>query len=523
MVTDFHLVVHNILSILSIVSALGMGLFTVFNAPRNQANTAYLLLCLTLAFFLLYHVVGVNIVDPNLSRWILMLNVTLIFIGIFDIHAIIAMVGEEIKKRWFIMSLYAGGILYVAFFVIFPDMFLLQSVPKMYFTNYYSPGILNWTRLAILFGIFVPYILYKLYSAYSKSTIVEEKNRYKYFILINLIGYGVGFIPNFLVYDIQIDPLWGMTIGVFATIPFVIVGMRYGLFNIKVVAKSAFWFSVMIAAIGGLVTIFNYVSNLIAATLPGFPMWTTSLTTAVVVATASVFIWRRLRQSDLLKYEFITTVTHKFRTPLTHIKWASDSLGSTVLTDDQREQIEYIRTANTKLVSLTNLLVGVSETESSEYSYRMEKGDISNIAEEVISSVGKQVDFDQNRFVKNLPKGMNVLCDTMRIKFIIQVFLENAMHYSQKEGTITVSAYNKDGDVVFSVKDSGIGLTKEELSLMFSKFYRGGKAKLADTEGMGIGLFTAKEIITRHKGKIWVESAGQDMGSTFSFSLPAVG
>jgi two-component system phosphate regulon sensor histidine kinase PhoR len=236
----------------------------------------------------------------------------------------------------------------------------------------------------------------------------------------------------------------------------------------------------------------------------------------------SVFVWRKLRESDLLKYEFITTVTHKFRTPLTHIKWASENLFTTHPTAEQDEQLQYIKTANTKLVELTNLLVGVSEAERSEFDYRMEKCDIAVAVEEVIVSIDEQIKSVQAKVEKDLEKGVYASCDVMRIKFIIQTFIENAIHYMPKGGNVHVSVKNENGTIVCRVKDEGIGIAKEEVPMLFTKFYRGDEARRVDTEGMGIGLFIAKQIINHHHGKIWVESEGLGRGSTFGFSLSAV-
>ena len=121
---------------------------------------------------------------------------------------------------------------------------------------------------------------------------------------------------------------------------------------------------------------------------------------------------------------------------------------------------------------------------------------------------------------KNINPDLITLYDETRIKFVIQIFIENAIHYTKERGTIDINLYKKDNDIIFSVHDTGIGMDKNGLSMVFSKFYRASEARAIDTEGIGIGLFIAKEVIKRHKGTIWAESEGIDKGSTFSFSLP---
>jgi signal transduction histidine kinase len=240
------------------------------------------------------------------------------------------------------------------------------------------------------------------------------------------------------------------------------------------------------------------------------------------VVLAAAVVWRKLRQGDLLKYEFVTTVTHKFRTPLTHIKWASENLSGSLLSADARVQLGYIQGANEKLVELTGLLVNISEAENSDYQYRINRGNISNLVEEVMDGLKEHYAIKKITPSRNIEHELYANFDESRVKFVLQTFIENAVHYTPEGGTLIISLARAGRNILCSVKDSGIGIPKDELPRLFSKFYRGTGAKLADTEGMGIGLYISKEILKRHDGKIWAESEGPGKGSTFSFSLRAV-
>jgi signal transduction histidine kinase len=112
------------------------------------------------------------------------------------------------------------------------------------------------------------------------------------------------------------------------------------------------------------------------------------------------------------------------------------------------------------------------------------------------------------------------MCDSAHIKFVIKTIIENAIQYTKEGGNINVRNVIDHDKILFSVKDNGIGINPNEIKLIFSKFYRTEEARSMDTEGMGIGLFVAKEIINRHKGKIQAESQGINKGSTFSFWIP---
>ncbi len=102
----------------------------------------------------------------------------------------------------------------------------------------------------------------------------------------------------------------------------------------------------------------------------------------------------------------------------------------------------------------------------------------------------------------------------------MQMVLENAITYSPTGGSISISAEAKRDTLIISVKDSGIGISKEDMARLFSKFFRSSNASRAHTEGLGIGLYLSHDILKRHGGALWAESEGAGKGSTFFFEIP---
>lgn len=472
------------------------------------------------AVFFISHVVGVNIADPILSKNVLMFNLVLFVIGAFNIHSIFALIKKDKENRGIIFFFYATGIFFILFFVLFPDFFLHPSEPKMYFPNYYVAGSLNWIRVAFLYFIEGVYIQYLLIKESRATQDLILKKQYLYLALALLIAYVMGMVPNFLVYDIYINPLWGMFFPAIFSVPLIYASVRYGLLNVKVIAKQAFAYGVGMALVGGVITLLNSTNSFISATYPNYPLWVNTLISSALAVTISLVVWKHLREIDLLKYEFITTVTHKFRTPLTGIKWATENLKTSTLSEDQKTQVEYIRNANQKLVELTDLLVTTSEAEHASYEYHSTPQDISQLSEEILSSLLHQIQTRKVTITTNFTPHLVGSFDVIRMKFVLQTLIENAIHYSEGRGTITITTKEDGKNIVFSVQDAGIGMNKEELTRIFSKFYRTSRARAADTEGLGIGLFIAREIILHHKGRIWAESEGQGKGSLFTFTIP---
>ncbi len=517
-----HLFIHNTVSIISIIALCGMALFLFLNGKGKVLNIAIGSTVIFVIIFVVSHVVGVNISDPFLSRTVLMFNLSMFLIGTTNIHAVLALIKKDVEYRKFLIFLYVSSFMFIIGFSIFPDLFLHPSMPKMYFPNYYEPGQLNWIRVVFLNLVAVPYMLYKLIEAHDGSKSEYDKNQYRYFAIIIIVAYAIGFMPNFLVYDILIDPIWGMSFAFIFSIPFMYAGLKYELFNIKVIAKQAFYYSLSIGIVGGIIILLNYSNKWISMVFPEYPTWITAIISSVMAVSISIIVWRNLRKGDLLRYEFITTVTHKFRTPLTGIKWATENLSSSNCNNESAEQIEYIRKSTEKLVELTDLLVTSSETESLSHRYNIKKTSIDKITRDVLEIVKHQFKIKKISLTTEISDDLETMCDTAHIKFVIKTIIENAIQYTKDGGSIHVTNVIDRNKIFFSVKDSGIGINPNEIKLIFSKFYRTEEARSMDTEGMGIGLYVAKEIINRHKGKIIAESDGVGKGSTFSFWIPRI-
>lgn len=519
MEANLSLIIHNVGMSISGVTAIILAIFILLNNRNKVANITFSLMMVSVAVFVFSHIAGVSVADPHLSRAILTLNVSVIFIAMFNTHCVLALLDLEKKRRLVLTVIYLLGIGLSLIYLLIPETFLDLSVPKMYFPNYYVPGPWHWLFRA-LFNILVPiYFMGELLYAYYKSDSRVERNRYLYFVAALVLGWGVGFTPIYLVYDIQINPAFGSPFIFLYALPFVYALVQYELMDIRVVAKKAFWYALAIVGLGLLIFLLN-LSNQIIAESYSIPFFVTPLISAVLIVGIGIVIWRRLREGDLLKYEFITVATHKFRTPLTRINWTLENLIEAAPPENQMAQLQQIKSDSSKLVELTDLLVTVSESEAASYTYHLERQDLGLAVSEILSIEKPVATAKGVSIVEQIQKEVWASFDASRIKFVIRMMLENAIRYTPEGKSITVSAFTADDRVMFSVRDEGIGIAPEEVGLVFSKFFRSRGAKLADTEGMGVGLFISREIITRHGGKIWAESPGIGKGSTFAFSLP---
>lgn len=517
---NLSLLIHNIGSVLSAIVSLGLALFTYFGHPRKVANTTLALTMLSVSVFYISHVIGVNLADPFSSRAALMFNVSIIFIVMFNAHCVLSVIGKAREKRYLIVFFYASGIFLTLFYLLQPDTFLAPSAPKLYFPNYYEDGAYHWV-MRVIFNFIIPiYFLLAMFRAYQQGDPVM-RNRLKYFFLALTLGYSIGFIPVLLVFNIPVDPNWGLFFIFFYAVPFVYGVLSYQLLDIRILAKRAFLYALTVVAMSLSIIFISFSNNFIAARYPVFPLWLIPSLASLIAVGIGVFVWQKIRETDLLKYEFVTIVTHKFRTPLTHIKWATEELTKIKLPLEQRKKIEDIKISNNRLVELTNLLTTLSDSGKESYIYRREANALETFMRQTITPYLKWFSEKRVRFVfqiaDNLPE---VFFDPAKIRFVLRTLLENALIYTPAGGMVTVSANVDSRSAIIRVKDTGIGIAHQDQPQIFTKFFRSTAAKRADTEGVGVGLFMAKIIVERHGGKIRVFSEGEGRGSSFIITLP---
>jgi histidine kinase len=113
-----------------------------------------------------------------------------------------------------------------------------------------------------------------------------------------------------------------------------------------------------------------------------------------------------------------------------------------------------------------------------------------------------------------------ILADEDRIIQVLTNLIGNALQYTPENGTVSVSIEREKNEARISVRDTGFGIPAEYLKHIFDRFYRVDKSRSRAHGGSGIGLTIAKHLVEAHGGKIWAESAGEDKGSVFTFTLP---
>ncbi len=240
-----------------------------------------------------------------------------------------------------------------------------------------------------------------------------------------------------------------------------------------------------------------------------------------------IIVWliiRKLRENETLKYEFITIIAHKFRTPLTQVKWSIDELIGGEQDTYRKQSLHNIQQSNEKLIKLTGALIELTDTDNkAASSYSLETVSLCKFVHAVSESF-KDPFHEKNIFfsVQCQPEEIQVKIDPKRMEFVFQTLLENALTYTTPGKNVIVTVQKIGKKATISVADGGIGINENDLPNVFTKFYRTKNAQNTDTEGFGVGLYLARAITRRHGGDIKVDSAGINFGSTFTVIMKTV-
>ncbi len=226
----------------------------------------------------------------------------------------------------------------------------------------------------------------------------------------------------------------------------------------------------------------------------------------------------RLQEIDAEKSDFVSIATHQLRTPLTVVKGYSSMLleGSFGPLEDEnkREVIQKIYNASQRLVVMIEDFLDISRIEEGKMSYFFEKVNVSDFIEEVVDEQRKTIKEEVYKFTSTIEPNLHIIADKLKLRQVVTNLIDNAMKYSPKGTGISIDLKNEGSKIIVRIKDSGSGIAKDAMPTLFRKFSRGDAFSKLQTEGRGLGLYIAKQIMNAHGGKIWLESEGRDKGTT---------
>jgi signal transduction histidine kinase len=230
--------------------------------------------------------------------------------------------------------------------------------------------------------------------------------------------------------------------------------------------------------------------------------------------------------SNQAKSEFLASMSHELRTPLNAIIGFSEVLREKYFGDLNEKQSEYIVDivgSGKHLLSLINDILDLSKIEAGKMELDISEVKIGDLLQNSLVMIKEKALAHSLTLELQIAESINgteIKADERRLKQVMFNLLSNAAKFTPDGGSIKVAARKEEKEIIISVSDTGIGMTGQEQKRLFEAFYQASGGIKGKTPGTGLGLTITKSIIEKHGGKIWMESAGMNKGSTFTFTLP---
>lgn len=522
--------IYNILSVITILFYSLIGIYVYFNDKNNKINRFFLLFSFSAVLWIFINLL-VDI-STSLDNIELLSRITIIASGFvaYFLYKISTVFPKVIKISRNIEFLNKICLLIIV--LLTPTHFNIKyvylldnGIPAI------EPGILYYFLL--VYFTFVIIVSYKNFFTDYKYNNNIEKRQVQYVSLGLGISLFLGLISDLILplfnnsYFVNFGPYFSLFFIIFTS--YAIIKLK--LFDIKIVTTQIFVFSIWIFVFVRLLISENSDEQIIdGSLLLLLVIFGIFLIKSVIkevsqrekielLATDLQKANARLTELDKQKSEFVSFATHQLRAPLTAMKgYASLILEGDmgVISDDVKNAIVRIYESSGTLTNIVDDYLNISRIELGSMKYSFEKIDLKNLVGDVMGELKPNIEkskLDVN-FDCDKNKKYTVKVDPDKFKQIIINIIDNSMKYTPK-GKITVSLELNAGKVLFSVKDTGIGIAPEVLPKLFMKFSRATNGSKQNIHGTGLGLFVAKEIVAAHKGKIWAESPGEGKGSSF--------
>ena len=228
----------------------------------------------------------------------------------------------------------------------------------------------------------------------------------------------------------------------------------------------------------------------------------------------------QIEKTERTRRELIANISHDLRTPLTSINgFVQGMLDGIVKPEEQMSYLRIIQEETNRLINLTSDILDLAKIESGSLSLKVECVNIRQITGSVLSSIQLKARERGIRISCNIDSQIRALADEARLKQILANILSNALKYSQMGGLIQIEAEYQEQMVLISIKDHGIGISKDDLPFIFEKFFRADRSRRTEDESSGLGLSIVKNLVILNGGSIKVESELGE-GTTIKFSLP---
>jgi signal transduction histidine kinase len=236
-----------------------------------------------------------------------------------------------------------------------------------------------------------------------------------------------------------------------------------------------------------------------------------------------IYYAAKAKQGDQTKSEFVASVSHELKNPLTVIKITLSNLRDGILgpvSESQKKAIEMVQDVTSRMTQLINDILDLHKIEAGKVEVSRKLCDLSEIMERQANELEVIAEKKHIKMAKNVSgRDLNVWADEDKITRVINNLLSNAIKYTPEAGSVKMNTYRSDGFIRMEIEDTAAPIPHDDLEKIFDKF----KRLESKAEGTGLGLAIAKDIVEMHKGRIWAEHGGAagTQGNKFVVVLPS--
>lgn len=240
------------------------------------------------------------------------------------------------------------------------------------------------------------------------------------------------------------------------------------------------------------------------------------------LAEAINIMCHKLAAVDMIKSDFFSHMSHELRTPLASIKEGTNllvhGLGGEI-TGKQQKILAIIGEESERMIHLVNSLLDLSKMEAGMSAYHFVETDLASLIADSVKALLPMAEAKELNIVNKIKSLPPLMVDRGKMLHVFRNLIGNAIKFTGKKGKITIEAGVREGSIIISVGDTGIGIPQADLERIFLKFHQVIPAPGEKTMGTGLGLATVKQIILAHGGNVWATSQ-EGQGSIFYISLP---
>jgi two-component system, OmpR family, phosphate regulon sensor histidine kinase PhoR len=236
----------------------------------------------------------------------------------------------------------------------------------------------------------------------------------------------------------------------------------------------------------------------------------------------TIFSILRQKKISEMKMDFINNMTHEFKTPVSTIMIASEALRDEEIVEDKSRVTRLaniIFEENERLGSHIERVLNIARIEKNDFKLDIKQLDVNEMVTTVLDSM--ELKLQKHKVIANLSleaENAMIEADELHFSNVLYNLIDNAIKYSAEEPEITISTFNKNGQVVIRVADKGIGMNRDQQAKIFEQFYRIPTGNLHDVKGFGLGLSYVNTIVKRLNGTISVRSE-KEKGSEFELKF----